>query len=309
MSAGGMQTLLVSGATGLIGGRLINAFGDAGPRVLALTRSPQRAAAALGARHATVAWDGLQVPREALAEADTLLHLSGEPLFGGLPTPGRLARIRASRVDSTRAIVAGIAALPAERRPRTLVCASAVGIYGSRGEEELPEEAPPGEGFLAELCRDWETAALSSAAYGVRVVCLRFGIVLAAEGGALALMARVFRLGLGGRLGSGRQWVSWVHADDAVGLVRRALGDADLRGAVNVVAPGCVRNQELTRALAARLRRPALLPAPGFAVKAALGPLAGELLGSRRVVPRRAAQLGYAFAHPALEGALAKELG
>jgi len=309
MSAGGMQTLLVSGATGLIGGRLLKAFGDAGPRVIALTRSPQRAAAALGARRTPVAWDGLQVPREAFAEADTLLHLAGEPLFGGLPTPGRLARIRSSRVDSTQAMIAALAALPSERRPRTLVCASAVGIYGSRGEEELPEEAPPGEGFLADLCRDWETAALSAAAYGVRVVCLRFGIVLAAEGGALALMARVFRLGLGGRLGSGRQWVPWVHADDAVGLVRRALEDPDLRGPINVVAPGCVRNKELTRALAARLRRPALLPAPGFAVKAALGPLAGELLGSRRVVPRRAAQLGHTFAHPALEGALAKELG
>ncbi len=303
-----MQTLLVSGATGLIGQRLLGAFGDAGPRVLALTRSPERAAAGLGARGTPVAWDGLQVPHEALAEADTLLHLSGEPIFGGIPTPRRLARIRASRVGSTRAIVAAIAALAAERRPRALVCASAVGIYGSRGDEELPEEALAGEGFLAELCRDWETAALSAAAYGVRVVCLRFGIVLAAEGGALALLARIFRLGLGGRLGSGRQWVPWIHADDAVGLVRRALEDPDLRGAINLVAPGCVRNAELARALAARLGRPALLPAPAFAVKAALGPLAGELLGSRRVVPRRATQLGHAFAYPALESALAREL-
>jgi len=303
-----MQTLLVSGATGLIGGRLLEALGDARPRVLALTRSPQRAAGALGARGEPVAWNGLRVPRDAIAEADALLHLSGEPLFGGLPTPGRLARIRSSRVDSTLAIVAAIAELPAERRPRALVCASAVGIYGSRGEEELPEEAPPGDGFLAELCRDWETAALSAAAYGVRVVCLRFGIVLAAEGGALALLARVFRLGLGGRVGSGRQWVPWVHADDAVGLVRRALLDPELRGPINVVSPGCVRNAELTRALAACVHRPALLPAPAFAVKLALGPLAGELLGSRRVVPRRATQLGHAFAYRDLERALAREL-
>lgn len=309
MSAPGLRTLLVSGATGLIGRRLLAALGDAGPRVLALTRNPQRAAGSLGSGRTPVAWNGLQVPRDALAEADALLHLAGEPLFGGLPTPGRLARIRSSRVDSTQAIVAAIAALPAQQRPRTLVCASAVGIYGSRGEEELPEQAPPGEGFLAELCRDWETAALSAAAYGLRVVCLRFGIVLAAEGGALALLARVFRLGLGGRVGSGRQWVPWIHADDAVGLVRRALEDPDLRGPLNVVAPGCVRNQELTRALAARLHRPALLPAPGFAVKAALGPLAGELLGSRRVVPRRAVELGHPFAHGDLAGALAQELG
>ncbi len=303
-----MRTLLVSGATGLVGGRLLASFGDEGPRVLALTRSPGRAGAVLGARCSPVAWDGIQVPSGSLAQADTLLHLSGEPIFGGPPTPGRLARIRASRVESTRAMVAAIASLAAERRPRTLVCASAVGIYGSRGEEELDESAPPGEGFLADLCRDWETAALSASAYGVRVVCLRFGIVLAAEGGALQLLARIFRLGLGGRLGSGRQWVPWVHADDAVALVRRALEDPDLRGALNVVAPGCVRNAELTQTLAALLGRPAILPAPAFAVKVALGPLAGELLGSRRVVPRRAEALGHAFSYPALDGALREEL-
>jgi hypothetical protein len=303
-----MQTLLVSGATGLVGARLLDALAAAGPRVLALTRRPERAAAALGPRCTPVGWDGVQVPGEVLARADTLLHLSGEPIFGGLPTPGRLARIRSSRVEATRAIVAAVAALPAGRRPRALVCASAVGIYGSRGEEELCENSPPGEGFLAELCRDWETAALTAAAYGVRVVCLRFGIVLAAEGGALALLARVFRLGLGGRLGSGRQWVPWVHADDAVALVRRALTDPELRGALNVVAPGCVRNAELTAALALRLGRRALLPAPAFAVRAALGPLAGELLGSRRVLPRRAQELGHAFAHPSLDGALRREL-
>jgi hypothetical protein len=306
VSAGG--ALLVSGATGLIGRRLVASLGDAAPPVLALSRDPRRAAAALGPRHTAVAWDGLHVPKAAIDGADAVLHLAGEPLFGGLPTPARLTRIRASRVDSTRAIVAALAALPAGRRPGTLVCASAVGIYGSRGEEELPEEAPPGEGWTAELCRDWETAALFAAAYGVRVACLRFGIVLAREGGALALMARVFRAGLGGRLGSGRQWVPWVHVEDAVGLARRALEDASLRGALNVVAPGCVRNEELTRELAARLGRRALLPAPGFAVRIALGPLAEELLGSRRVVPRRAERIGYAFARPELAGALASEL-
>lgn len=309
MSEGAPQTLLVTGATGLIGRRLLASLGRTGPRVLALTRRPEPAGTALGESATAVRWDGFQIPRDALAGADALLHLAGEPIFGGLATPGRLARIRSSRVDSTRAIVAAIAALPADRRPRTFACASAVGYYGSRGEEELTEEVPPGEGFVAELCRDWETAALSSQVYGVRVVCLRFGIVLAAEGGALALLARLFRLGLGGRVGSGRQWVPWVHADDAVALVRLALADPEARGAMNVVAPGCVRNVELTRALATRLRRPALLPAPGFALRTALGPLADELLGSRRVVPRRAEQLGYAFEHPRLENALERELG
>ena len=184
-----------------------------------------------------------------------------------------------------------------------------VGIYGSRGEEELGERAPAGEGFVADLCRDWETAALAAAAYGLRVVTLRFGIVLAREGGALALLARLFRMGLGGRVGNGRQWVPWVHVDDATALVRRALDDAELRGALNVVAPGCVRNEELTRTLAAQLNRPAVLPAPAFALRLALGPLAGELIGSHRVIPERAQKLGFLFAHPELAGALAQELG
>jgi uncharacterized protein (TIGR01777 family) len=300
------RTLVVSGATGLIGGRLIAALG-AGVRVRALTRDPARAE--LGGGCEAVAWDGRRAPSEALAGVDGIVHLAGEPLFGGLPTPGRLRRIRASRIDSTRSFVAALAALPADRRPRALLCASAVGIYGDRGEEELPEQAAPGTGFLAELCRDWETAAIAAGAYGVRVVCLRFGIVLAREGGALPLLARVFGLGLGGRLGSGRQWVPWVHVDDAVALVRRALDDASVRGAWNVVAPGCVRNAELTRALAAQVRRPAWLPAPALAVRAALGPLAGELLGSRRVVPARALAAGHRFAQPELAGALARELG
>lgn len=307
MSAGTGRTLLVSGGTGLIGRRLLASLGDAAAQVRALTRDPTRAARRLDPRHLAIGWDGLQIPESAIDGADAVIHLAGEPVFGGLPTPGRLARIRASRVDSTRSIMARLAALPSGRRPAVLVCASAVGIYGSRGEQELPEEAPPGAGAIAELCRDWETAALSAAVYGVRVVCLRFGIVLAAEGGALALMARVFRLGLGGRIGDGRQWVPWVHVGDAVALARRALDDASLRGPLNVVAPGCVRNQELTRSLAARLGRPARLPAPGFVLRAALGPLAGELLDSRRVVPRRAERAGYAFAHPELDSALASE--
>lgn len=307
MSAGRSPILLVSGATGLLGRRLLARLGP-GAQVRALTRDPALLARRPGPRCEPVGWDGLLVPESALEGVDAVVHLAGEPLFGGLPTRGRLARIRASRVDSTRGLVARLAALPAARRPGVLVCASAVGIYGSRGEEELPDEAPPGAGAIAELCRDWEAAALPAAAYGVRVVCLRFGVVLAREGGALALLARLFRLGLGGRVGSGRQWVPWIHADDAVGLLCHALDDAELRGAINAVAPGCVRNAELTRALAGCLGRPALLPAPAFAVRAALGPLAEELLGSRRVVPRRALASGYAFAEPALEAALAREL-
>jgi len=186
MSAG-PATLLVSGATGLIGRRLLASLPATDLRIRALTRDPARAPAALAARAELVGWDGQRAPAEALADADVVLHLSGEPLLGP-PLPGRLRRIRSSRIDSTRGFVAAIAELPGGRRPRALVCASAVGIYGSRGEEELGERAPAGEGFVADLCREWETAALAAAAYGVRVVTLRFGIVLAREGGALALL-------------------------------------------------------------------------------------------------------------------------
>src|SRR5262249_23410865 len=184
----GEAVLLVSRASRPLGARLTASLPASGPRIRARTRHPGRAPAALAARAELVGWDGQSAPAEALAGADAVLHLAGEPLFGGLATPGRLRRIRSSRVDSTRGLVAAIQELPAAQRPRALVCASAVGIYGSRGEEELGERAPAGEGFAADLCRDWETAALAAAAYGVRVVTLRFGVVLAREGGALALL-------------------------------------------------------------------------------------------------------------------------
>jgi uncharacterized protein (TIGR01777 family) len=214
-----------------------------------------------------------------------------------------------SRIDPTRALVRSLGRLAPAERPRALLCASAVGYYGDRGEERLDESAGPGAGFLADLCVAWEEEARAAAELGVRVVSLRIGIVLAREGGALAPLAQLFRLGLGGRVGSGRQWVPWIHADDLVGMVHAALGDQRWSGAVNAVAPNPVRNAELTRALSAAVRRPAWLPAPAFAVRAALGEIAGELLGSRRCVPRRALELGFGFAHEQIESALAAELG
>jgi uncharacterized protein (TIGR01777 family) len=266
-----------------------------------------------------IGWDGVTPPAPALEGAGAVIHLAGEPVFGGLPTAARLARVRASRVDSTRALVTALAAQPQGARPRTLISASAVGFYGDRGEEVLTEASAPGSGFLAQLCIDWEEAAAGATPLGVRVVALRIGIVLAREGGALPGMAQPVRLGAGIRLGDGRQWVPWIHVDDLVAMIASALVHDAWSGPVNAVAPHPVRNLALTEAIAARLRRPlpldrllgARAATASFVSRAlhlALGETANEVLGSKRVVPQRANALGFEFAHPKLESALAAEL-
>jgi uncharacterized protein (TIGR01777 family) len=225
-----------------------------------------------------------------------------------VPTAARLARVRRSRIDSTRAIVERISSLEETRRPRTFVCASAVGYYGDRGEERLDETAASGAGYLAEVCRDWEAEALRAAEAGVRVVCLRIGVVLSSQGGALALMRVPFSLGVGGRLGSGQQFFPWIHLDDLVGVILWAL-ETPVEGVINAVAPEETRNIEFTRALGGTLHRPTLLPVPGFALRLVLGELSGELLGSRRVIPRRLEDAGFAFEHSTLVSALGAEFG
>jgi uncharacterized protein (TIGR01777 family) len=297
--------VLVTGATGLVGARLVRALRADDVAVHAVTRSS-------GGRFPSgvqaVRWDGVRVEPEALAHLDAVVHLAGEPVFGGLLTNARRARIRDSRIASTRALVESMAALPPEARPRTFVCASAVGYYGSRGDATLDESAPPGKGFLADVCVAWEEAARAAAGLGVRSVSLRIGIVLARDGGALVPMARAFQLFAGGRLGDGRQWFPWIHVDDLVAMLRAAIDDERWTGAINAVAPNPVRNLELTRTLAATVRRPALLPVPAFALRALLGELADELLGSRRVVPARANALGFQFRFDDLAPALEAEL-
>jgi len=303
------DAILVSGATGLVGARLTAALAEAGATVRALTRAAGSAARILGPRAAPVEWDGIHPPSAGLAGCRAVVHLAGEPVFAGRLTAERRRRIRSSRIESAAAIVTALGRLPADQRPHALISASAVGYYGDRGDERLDEDAAPGRGFLADVCRDWEAAALRANELGVRVVCLRLGIVLAREGGALPRMALPFRLGVGGRLGDGRQWVPWIHVDDVVALIRACLADDSLRGPVNATAPEPVRNASFTQALARQLHRPALLPVPAFALRAALGELAIELLGSRRVVPARALAHGFPFAHSSLETALARELG
>jgi len=301
------RPILLSGATGLVGGRLVRALAKAGLPVRALTRDPAAARAQLPAGAEPVGWDGIRAPAEAVAGAAAVVHLAGEPVFAGRLTPRRRARIRESRVFSTRSLAAALGELPPGQRPELFLCASAVGYYGSRGEELLDESAAPGQGFLAEVCQEWEGAARAAA--GVRRVLLRIGIVLAREGGALPRLALPFRLGLGGRLGSGRQWLPWIHVDDLVRLILHGLRDASLEGAVNATAPEPVRNAALASALGRVLHRPALLPVPALALRAALGELAQELLASRRVVPRRALEAGFQFSHVEVESALAAELG
>jgi len=301
------EVIAISGGSGLVGGQLVAQLSEAGAALRLLSRNPRRIAAAPGV--SAIAWDGLHPPIEALAGCSAVVHLAGEPLFGRLPSRARLARIRSSRVDSTRALVQRLGELPSAERPRALLCASAVGYYGDGGERELSEDAPPGAGFCAELCVDWEACAARAEALGLRVVRLRFGVVLARRGGALARMLPLFRAGLGGRLGSGRQFFPWIHLEDAAALLQHALRDETLHGPLNAVAPETIRNADWTRALAKTLRRPAPLPVPSFALRAALGPLAAELLENRRVSAARASQHGFSWRHPTTASALQAELG
>jgi uncharacterized protein len=292
--------VLVTGATGLIGRALVHALLRRGDLVSALSRSPEAPRVLPpGVRH--LCGDPAQPGdwEAELARADACVHLAGEPLAEGRWSAEKKRRIRASRVDSTRRIAEVI------RRggPEVLVSGSAVGIYGDRGDEVLTEASPPGEGFLAEVGSAWEEAARPAGARA-RVVALRTGIVLARDGGALPKLALPFRLMAGGPLGDGAFWQPWIHLADQVGLILFALDTAAASGPLNACAPAPARNRDLARAIGAVLGRPALLPAPAFAIRAAMGEVAGVILASQRVLPSRALELGYAFRFPELEPAL-----
>jgi uncharacterized protein len=291
--------VLVTGATGLVGRALVARLGSA----VVLSRDPERATRTLGAVEAH-AWspEAGPPPAAALEGAEVVFNLAGEPLAEGRWAAERKRRIRDSRVLGTRHLVAGLAAL--RSRPRVLVSASAVGYYGDRGDEQLDEASGAGRGFLAEVCAEWEREALAAERLGVRVVCVRTGIVLAKGGGALSRMLTPFRLGAGGRLGSGRQWMSWVHLDDVLGIMMLASGDDRIRGAINAVGPRPVTNAGFARALGRALRRPALVPVPRAALRLVFGEMSEILTGSQRVFPRVAEREGFAFEHADLGGAL-----
>lgn len=303
------KPILLSGGTGLVGRRFLQRCAQARQPVCVLSRNAAQARTQLPPQSEAMSWDGKNFYPELVRGMRAVVHLAGEPIFGGRLNEVRKARIRASRIDSTQSLVAAIAALPEAERPSLLVCASAVGIYGDGGETVLDENQTNGLGFLAEVCRDWETAANRATDFGVRVVTPRFGIVLAREGGALPTMLTPFRLGLGGPLGSGKQWMPWIDVHDLARLLEHILETPTLSGPLNAVAPGAVRNEEFSRCLAKVLHRPCIARVPEFAVRLALQELSSELLDSRRVSPQRLLDSGFTFGYPNLEPALREALG
>jgi len=297
---------LVTGATGTIGTRLVARLG--GARVLARDPDAARRTLAAHAEVEVVRWSaGATTPADAFDGIDAVFHLAGEPVAGERWTAAKKTRIRASRVDGTRSIVSSMAR--ASRPPPVLVSASAVGIYGSRGDEVLTEASSPAVGFLADVCRAWEAESHGARALGVRVVNARIGIVLERSSGALGAMIPAFRFGVGGPLGDGSQWMPWVHVDDVVGLLVHAALEPSVDGPMNVCAPMPVPNREFARMIGAALGRPSIVRAPAFALRLAVGEMADVALASQRVLPEVATRSGYTFAFPHLESALADVLG
>jgi len=300
------MNVTITGASGLIGRRLVQRLRERGDEVTVLSRDPARAQQDLGVP--AIAWDPASgpAPEAALAGRDGVVHLAGENVAQRWSAEAK-RRIRESREAGTRNLVAGIAA--ADPRPRVLVSASAVGLYGPRGDERVPESTPAGHDFLAEVCVAWEREAQAAAAHGLRVVLVRTGVVLDAEGGALAKMLPFFKLGIGGPVAGGRQYLPWIHADDVAGIYLTALDGDDWDGAVNATAPEPVTNRDFSRALGRALHRPAFAPVPALAVRALYGEMAEIVTTGQRAVPERTQALGYTFAQPDLDAALRSALG
>ncbi len=300
-----MSRVLVTGATGLIGGALTRALRQRGDSVIALSRDVNRAAGVLGAGVEVRAWrDPVAGPpdAEALAGAETIINLLGEPIAQRWSAEVK-QRIRDSRVLGTRNLVAGVRALPAGERPAVLVSQSATGFYGPLGDHKVDETAPVGVDWLAGVVRAWEAEALALAGEG-RVVLTRTGVVIAPGGGALAKMLPFFRLGVGGPVASGRQFMPWVHLADVVGAILFCLDDERAGGPVNVTAPAPVDNRAFSKALGRALHRPAVLPVPSFALQFLYGEMSQIVRTGQRAVPGRLEDLGYTFAYPQLEPAL-----
>ena len=296
--------ILVSGTTGLIGTALVPFLTTGGHSVVRLIRSQPRPG------QAAVHWDTAagSIDSSAFEGLDAVVHLAGENIAARRWTPAQKARIRDSRVQGTRLLAQSLARL--QQPPKVMVCASAIGFYGDRGTEVLTEESAPGSGFLTDTCLAWEAAAQPASGKGVRVVNLRLGVVLSPGGGALAKMLFPFRLGVGGKIGSGRQYMSWIGIDDVVGVIHYALTTDELRGPINAVAPNPVTNREFTKTMGRVLSRPTIFPMPAFAARMAFGEMADELLlASTRVKPARLQNSSYYFRHPQLEGALRHLLG
>jgi uncharacterized protein len=297
-----VDRILVSGVSGPIGAALVPSLASGGAQIVRLVRGAARDAE-------QISWN----PLAAVSAADVsgfhaVIHLAGESVVGRW-TEAKKKAIRESRVLGTRNLATALA--QASTKPRAFVCASAIGFYGHRGDETLDEDSPGGQGFLPDVCREWEQASRIAVEAGIRTVNIRIGLVLSPKGGALEKMLTPFKLGLGGRIGSGQQWWSWIHVDDIVGAVHHALATESLLGALNLVAPNPTRNAEFTKILASVLGRPALFPVPEFALRAAFGGMAAQemLLSSQRVEPGKLVAGGYSFRFRELRAALENLLG
>ena len=300
--------VIVTGSGGLVGRALVRSLLADGHSVTRLVRGGAQQFRTPGS--AAVEWnpENGTIDAGALEGHDAAVHLAGEPIAEGRWDEEKKRRILESRVKGTRLIAETLAGL--KEKPRVLVSASATGFYGDRGAEVLREESASGENFVSEVCREWEKATLAASQAGVRVVHLRIGVVFSGEGGALPRMLTPFKLGVGGRLGSGRQYMSWITLEDLVSVIRRAVEDESLRGPVNAVAPGAVTNEEFTKTLGRELGRPTIFAVPAFAARLAFGEVADELLlASARVEPARLKEAGFEFKDPNVEGALRRVLG
>jgi uncharacterized protein len=296
---GNFMKVLISGGSGLVGTALTESLRSEGHTVALLVRPDGDASAG------DIRWDPASgfINTNAMEGADAVVNLNGASIGDGRWNAGRKKILRSSRIDATRVLVDAFTRL--KQKPRVFVSASAIGYYGNRGDEVLTESSASGNDFLADTCRDWETEALRAQSSGIRAVVTRFGVILSAKGGALTQMLPPFKLGLGGRLGSGQQWLSWIAIEDVVGLLRAAISDEKASGPVNVVAPTPVRNSEFTQVLASVLHRPAIFPAPAFGLRLLLGEMAEALLlSSQQVRSERVPAATYHFRYENLEPAL-----
>lgn len=296
--------ILLTGATGFIGGHLAKSLARDGHELVILSRHPDGVGEKLNVPVKAFKWESyLPVPAEALTGVNAVIHLAGEGIAEKRWTEEQKKKILETRVEGTRHLVRAIAAMPG-KKPEVVVGASAIGFYGDRGDEVLTEGSAPGTGFLADVCRTWEAELKPLEKENVRTVSVRIGIVLGLEGGALKKMLPIFKTGLAGPVGSGKQWMSWIHVADLVSLFKHAVTRADVKGVVNGVAPTPVTNAEFSKVLGHVLHRPAVLPAPGFALRLAMGELAVLVLGSQKVIPENTRKAGFSWAFPELEPAL-----
>lgn len=298
-----MANVLVTGGTGFIGSRVCDALHQKGDAVYVLSRNPARAENKLSASKAIYSWnpETEKLPTEATSNINAVIHLAGETIAGRWNAEKK-RKIRDSRILSTQNLVASLA--DTDAKPDALICASAIGYYGGNGNESLTEASPAGADYLAEVCEEWETEAQKASELGIRVVMVRIGLVLGLGGGLLQQVLPPFKMGVGGKLGNGKQWMSWIHIDDVVGIVLHALESSQIHGALNATAPTPVRNTEFTKTLGGVLRRPTLFPVPVFGLKLMMGEFADFIVLSQNVIPERTEASGYEFYYRTLESAL-----